>query len=52
MKKQDKMIIRCEFCGMPYDIRKYENCPVCKVPDNYLDTDSFGNCYSDADPGL
>ena len=55
---KNEFIIRCITCGMPYDVRKYEYCPACwedGYTDNYgadiLDTDAFGNCFSDADPG-
>ena len=45
----------CSECGCPVQ-RECENCQgkgflIDDIP-NELDTDCFGNCFSDADPGL
>ena len=29
--------IRCEVCGMPYDFEQYDECPYCKMPDDWAE---------------
>jgi len=38
--KAEELIIRCEVCGMPYNVRK-GNCPACSINDEKIPKYNF-----------